>query len=107
MIDADKGVPLAAKLTAAVAFSREGRRFTMKVALEAAITKIAASEIAAPAEAEVIASPTRRGEVDERDYLLNGIAPPIRKNADGTARITAGPGSGPGSGSSSSAPIKK
>ena len=41
--------------------------------------------ITAPAEAEVVATPERKREVDERDYLLQGIAPPIRKNADGTA----------------------
>jgi len=86
VLDADHGVPLAAKLTGSVAFSREGRRFVMKLGLDATITKLGATEIAPPAEGEVIAAPTRLGEVDERDYLLHGIAPPIRKNADGTAR---------------------
>ena len=38
-----------------------------------------------PAEGEVVATPERLREVDERDYLLQGIAPPIRKNPDGTA----------------------
>lgn len=94
VIDAEKAVPLAIDLTGAIAFSRDGRRFTMKVAIKGEITKLGAVEIVAPPEGEVIATPTRRGEVDERDYLLNGIAPPIRKNADGTAR---GVGSGSGS----------
>lgn len=84
-IDADKGVPLTIELTGAIAFSREGRRFTMKLALKGGLTKLGATAITAPAETEVIATPTRRGEVDERDYLLHDIAPPIRKNADGTA----------------------
>ncbi len=91
-IDVAKGVPLAIDLTGAVAFSREGRRFTMKLAIKGAITKLGATAITAPPEGDVIATPTRRGEVDERDYLLNGIAPPIRKNADGTARVGSGSG---------------
>jgi hypothetical protein len=84
-LDAETGVPLAADLRGAVAFSRDGRRFTMTVGLTAVITKFGATTITAPPENEVIATPNRRGEVDERDYLLHGIAPPIRKNADGTA----------------------
>jgi hypothetical protein len=94
VIDVEKGVPLSIDLTGAVAFSREGRRFTMKLAIKAAVSKLGASTITAPAEAEVIAAPARHPEVDERDYLLHGIAPPIRKNADGTARAL---GSGSGS----------
>lgn len=98
-IDVEKGVPLAIDITGAVAFSREGRRFTMKLAIKGAITKLGVTEITAPPDGDVISTPTRRGEVDERDYLLNGIAPPIRKNADGTARPPATPASGSGSGS--------
>jgi hypothetical protein len=83
-LDADTGVPLGATLTGAIAFSREGRRFTMKLGMSASL-KPGATPITAPPEGEVVATPTRRGEVDERDYLLHGIAPPIRKNKDGTA----------------------
>ncbi len=93
-IDVEKGVPLAIDLTGAVAFSREGRRFTMKLAIKGAITKLGATEITAPPEGDVISTPTRRGEVDERDYLLNGIAPPIHKTADGTAKPPVATGSG-------------
>lgn len=95
VIDVEKGVPLSIDLTGAVAFSREGRRFTMKLAIKGAVTKLGTSDITTPAEADVIAAPARRPEVDERDYLLHGIAPPIHKNADGTARAV---GSGSGSG---------
>ncbi|MBA2539603.1 MAG: hypothetical protein H0V17_08210 [Deltaproteobacteria bacterium] len=100
-LDAETGVPLAANLTGAVAFSRDGRRFVMKVGLTATISKLGATPIAAPPEGEVVATPGRRGEVDERDYLLHGIAPPIRKNADGTAvkPTPATPGSGATTGS--------
>lgn len=96
-LDADKGVPLAIDVTGAIAFSREGRRFTMKVAVKGGVTKLGVTAITAPADGEVIATPTRRGEVDERDYILNGIAPPIRKNADGTAKVPSAAGSGSGS----------
>lgn len=83
-LDAETGVPLAATLAGAITFSREGRRFTMKVGLTATV-ELGATVITAPPDAEVVATPSRRGEVDERDYLLHGIAPPIRKNKDGTA----------------------
>lgn len=86
VVDADKGVPLSAKLTAAVTFTRDARHFTMKIGLDASITKLGITEIAAPPEGEIVAAPSRKGEVDERDFLLHGIAPPIRKTVDGTAR---------------------
>ncbi|MEO8707349.1 MAG: hypothetical protein ABI867_45395 [Kofleriaceae bacterium] len=85
ILDADTGVPLAAKLAGSVTFMRDGRRFVMKLELDAKLTAVGVVAIAAPPEAEVVATPTRKHEVDERDYLLQGIAPSIRKNADGTA----------------------
>jgi hypothetical protein len=85
VIDADTGMPLAAKLTGAIGFQREGRRFTMQIDLDGKITALGVVPIAAPAEADVVATPERKREVDERDYLLQDIAPPIRKNPDGTA----------------------
>ena len=42
-LDIESGVPLSAKLTGQIAFSREGRRFTMKMALEGAVTSIEVS----------------------------------------------------------------
>jgi hypothetical protein len=97
-LDADKGVPLAIKLTGSIAFTRDGRRFVMKVGCEGGIVKIGATEIAAPPEGEVVATPTRSSEVDERDYLLHGLAPPIHKTKDGTAREAVLPKAGSGSG---------
>jgi hypothetical protein len=41
------------------------------------------ASVLAPAE-DVVATPERLREVDDRDFLLQGIAPPIRKNPDGT-----------------------
>lgn len=86
VLDAAKGVPLAVKLTGRIGFSRDGRRFAMKVSADSAISGLgSAAVIAAPAEADVVATPERVREVDDRDYLLQGIAPPLRRNPDGTA----------------------
>jgi hypothetical protein len=85
-LDAAKGVPLAIKLAGTVGFSRDGRRFTMKVSLDSTVSGLGApAAIAAPAADDVVATPERLREVDDRDYLLQGIAPPLRKNPDGTA----------------------
>jgi len=86
VLDAETGAPLALKLAGTVAFSREGRSFVMKLELDSTVSAIGVPvAIAAPPEGEVVATPGRLREVDERDYLLQGIAPPLRKSADGTA----------------------
>jgi hypothetical protein len=86
VLDADKGVPLAVKLTGRIGFSRDGRRFAMKVSLDSTISGLGTmAQIATPGADDVVATPERLREVDDRDYLLQGIAPPLRKNADGTA----------------------
>lgn len=80
VLDVETGVPLAVKLAGTIGFQRDGRRFSMKVGLDAAITGIgAAAAIAAPPKAEVVATPERAREVDDRDFLLQGIAPPQGK----------------------------
>lgn len=86
VLDSDNAVPLAMKLTGTIGFSRDGRRFAMTVSVDSAISGLGtASEIAPPADDDVVATPERLREVDDRDYLLQGIAPPLRKNPDGTA----------------------
>jgi hypothetical protein len=86
VIDADKGVPLAVALAGTIGFSRDGRRFTMKVKLDAAAAAIGkAVAVAVPPPDQVVATPERLREVDDRDFLLQGIAPPLRRNPDGTA----------------------
>ena len=86
ILDADKGAPLAVKLSGTVSFMRDGRRFKMKTSITAALSGFGTPvAITAPDRAEVVATPERTREVDDRDYLLQGIAPAIRKNADGTA----------------------
>jgi hypothetical protein len=86
VLDADKGVPLAVKLTGSIGFTRDGRRFTMKISVDSTISGLGSpAMILAPADGEVVATPERLREVDDRDYLLQGIAPPLRRNPDGTA----------------------
>ncbi len=83
ILDTDKGVPLSVKLTGAVGFTRDGRRFKMKLSLTSTVSAVGtAVVIAAPSDAEVVATPERLREVDDRDYLLQGVAPPIRKAGD-------------------------
>lgn len=80
VLDAEKGVPLSVKLAGTVNFARDGRRFTMKLTLDSALTATGPVEIAAPPPDMVVATPERLKEVDDRDFLLQGIAPPLRKN---------------------------
>ncbi|MEO6773935.1 MAG: hypothetical protein ABI467_13120 [Kofleriaceae bacterium] len=86
VLDADTGVPLAVKLSGTVGFSRDGRRFSMQVAVQSDVSAIGqAAQIAAPPSEDVVATPERLREVDDRDFLLQGIAPPLRKTSNGTA----------------------
>ncbi len=86
ILDADKGVPLAVRMTASIGFSRDGRRFSMNLSLDTGVSGVGqVAQIAAPGADDVVATPERLREVDDRDFLLQGIAPPLRKNADGTA----------------------
>jgi hypothetical protein len=86
VLDAAKGVPLAMKLSGTIGFSRDGRRFTMKLSLDSTISGLGApAEVAAPTAEDVVATPERLREVDDRDTLLQGIAPPLRKSADSAA----------------------
>lgn len=104
VLDADKGVVLAAKLAGTVAFQKDGQRYSMKVTLDASTSGIGtAVPIAAPATGEVVATPERLREVDDRDFLLQGIAPPLRRNPDGTA-ATPQPAPAPTSSAAGSAP---
>lgn len=91
-LDGDKGVPLTVQLQGAIGFTRDGRRFRMKVQLTGTVSAIgSAAAIEAPPEAEVVATPERLREVDDRDTLLQGIAPPIHKSAaDATATGSGG-----------------
>jgi hypothetical protein len=110
VLDADKGVPLTVMLSGTLGFVRDGRRFTMKVSVVASASAIGhAVAIAAPPADQVVATPERLREVDDRDFLLQGIAPPLRRNPDGTA-VTPQPrlaGSAVPAGTESKAPQPK
>jgi hypothetical protein len=85
VLDAEKAVPLSVKLTGTISFMRDGRRFKMKITLDEKVTQLTPTAIAAPAKAEVVTTPERMREVDDRDSLLQGIAPPSRKQNAGSA----------------------
>lgn len=83
VLDKETGAPLAVKLAGAVSFQRDGRRFKMRVSLTSEVGGVGtAVAITAPPEGEVVATPERMREVDDRDNLLQGIAPPIRKSGE-------------------------
>jgi hypothetical protein len=85
ILDADSGMPMSAKLEGIVSFMRDGRRFAMKLSVDGKATAIGSPvTIAAPPASEVVHTPERLREVDDRDYLLQGIAPPSRRNPDGS-----------------------
>jgi hypothetical protein len=85
VLDADKGVPLVVKLDGTVSYLREGHPHTLAASVHSEVSAVGPVAIAVPADDDVVATPERLREVDDRDYLLQGIAPPLRKNADGTA----------------------
>jgi hypothetical protein len=82
VLDTEKAVPLSVKLAGTISFMRDGRRFKMKVTLTSTVTALGAQPITAPAPTEVVVTPERMREVDDRDTLLQGIAPPSRKASD-------------------------
>ena len=79
VLDVDKGVPLSVQLAGTITFMREGRRFKMKTSVTSTVLALAMPDIAAPVPEEVVSTPGRLREVEERDELLKGIAPPQRK----------------------------
>lgn len=83
VLDTEKGAPLAVKLSGSVSFQRDGRRFKMRVSVASEVSGVGtAIAITPPANEEIVATPERLREVDDRDNLLQGIAPPIRKSGD-------------------------
>ncbi|HEX4449251.1 MAG TPA: hypothetical protein VH143_00210 [Kofleriaceae bacterium] len=83
VLDAETGAPLSVKLSGTVSFLRDGRRFAMQVSVQSDITNIGkAAAISVPAGDDVVATPERLREVDDRDFLLQGIAPPLHKKPE-------------------------
>jgi hypothetical protein len=85
VLDNESGALLSATLEGVVSFMRDGRRFKMNVTADASVSAIGtAVSLTAPPPDQVVATPERLREVDDRDFLLQGIAPPSRRNPDGT-----------------------
>lgn len=80
VVDAETTRLLAATLSGALEFSRDGRQFVMRINCARTVEGIGtAIAIAAPPATEVVATPERMREADDRDVLLEGIAPPSRR----------------------------
>lgn len=88
VLDDATALPLRARLDATVAFVRDGKRLTMQLTLDEHVAFDAVT-IARPEPEQVVATPTRSREVDDRNHLLQGIAPPVGKGAAASAAATA------------------
>lgn len=81
-LDAETGAPLAGELRGVVQFARGDRRFDMALEVDHRIEAIGQPiEIAVPAEEDTVATHQRLRELDEREQLLEGIAPPARRGS--------------------------
>jgi hypothetical protein len=81
VLDAETGAPLAVKLSGTIGFTRDNRKFAMQVSVQSDVTSIGTvAAVDAPGSDDVVATPERMREVDDRDFLLQGIAPPLRKS---------------------------
>jgi hypothetical protein len=79
-LDTETGIPLAAKLSGRLTFTRDGRTFAMKLAVTHTIGRLGeVAKLTAPPADDTIATYQRLREVDEREALLRGIAPPARR----------------------------
>ena len=81
-LDAETGAPLRATVKGVVSFQKDGKALEMR--LEAShelgsFGKVAAIE--APAPDQVVTGIEQRHELEERESLLRGIAPPSRRSA--------------------------
>lgn len=103
VLDDKTGVPLSAQLTGKLAYTRDGRKFEMAIDVSQAVRDVGtAVAIAVPAAGEVVATPERLREVEDRNAMLDGIAPPIgARAADEGSGAVAGSGAAAGSGAGS------
>jgi|JI10StandDraft_1071094.scaffolds.fasta_scaffold05147_4 hypothetical protein len=81
VLDDELGVALRAAIAGEVTFERDGKRLTMAITVKQQVEAIAAPTISPPPADLVVATPTRSREVDDRNTLLKGIAPPQGKAA--------------------------
>jgi hypothetical protein len=79
-LDADSGAPLAAELRGVVQFARDDRRFDMALEVDHRIEAIGEPiEVTVPDDDQTVATHQRLRELDERESLLRGLAPPARR----------------------------
>lgn len=97
LIDEETGAALAGHLEGTVTMSRDGRTFTMTLAARRSLDDIGGSvAVIPPADEQWVSTPERLREVDERDMLLQGIAPAARRSkapAAGVESLAAASGS--------------
>lgn len=92
VLDAEAALPLSARFTGKLAFSRDGRSFTMTLEVGHDVSAIGqAVALVTPPPEEVVETPERLREVDERDQLLEGIAPSSKKAGPQPAVVPGGP----------------
>ncbi len=88
-LDKETGVLLSAKIESVVSYTRDGQNFRMALSIDHQVVDIGTAEtITVPEEGETVAAPRLLAELEERESLLRGIAPPARrgktpKNPDG------------------------
>lgn len=91
-LDAQSGALYQLSLRGTVGFRRDGRTFSMKLSVQSEVVDLGrAPPLAAPADDDVVQTPGRLHEVDERDRLLDGIAPPLRAERGRAAKAPAAP----------------
>jgi hypothetical protein len=78
VLDDATGLPLRAHLDATVGFMRDGKPLTMHLTIDHAVVPGTVA-VAKPDDDQVVATPTRMREVDDRNLLLQGIAPAAGK----------------------------
>jgi hypothetical protein len=80
VLDAETGAVLTGRLATRLSFQRGGRAFEMVLESSHAIDKIGgAVTVTPPPDAESVTTPLRSHEFEERQELLEGIAPPAAK----------------------------
>lgn len=78
VLDDATGLPLKARIDTTIAFVRDGKRLTMRLSIQQSVAPGTVA-IAKPEDEQVVATPVRLREVDDRNFLLQGIAPPAGK----------------------------
>jgi len=80
VIDQDTGVPLSGKLDAVASYTRDGKLFEMTIAVTHEVDSVGkVASIAAPPPEDSVATFEVNRESEDRETLLQGIAPPARR----------------------------